>query len=910
MKKIHVNPQMKYAFYMMAASVGMLAACSGLEEMDFQEKTVSNDGSLVKQVIFEAPVIHSLGEDGETRASLSQEGDGAIHFLWEATDTVGVYPDKGSQVFFDLSDGAGTNVAKFDGGGWALRENSKYSCYFPFVCDMKLDRNSIPVSFADQEQKGTSNYEGVRFCLASEGTSSSTGSLQFHFQMLNSIIRIKAIGLPAGTYTKLSLKTDDALFVQKGTFGLDEMSIKGKTYSNALEVSLKDFTLTEASTEQNPALIYLTSAPVDLRGHKITITVFSEDGSTYQCVKTPSKVFAAGAWVGFKCVMESSSVKYAKASTITVGGSYLIVDADDARLFTGVKEGNFESISPENTIITDKDGSLAKYEFTVENNGNNYYLKFNDGKYLICNYNGNTSAGLAYVDSQSNVTYPYALTTGNNGAFFFSTTQVNKPSETNQVLYYKAGENIFKIGGSGRSIGVHLYLKDGKQDRGLRFNPQDVSCTLGENPEKPVLSGTYTTATYSSSNDKIAMVDINGNVTPVAIGSVTITATVAEDAQYSAGSASYTLRILKAPSDEWVDIGSFNLENKALCDYLNDASKSYTDTDDATNTVMSKYTGAAYNTVTRKDCPAPVTISWTNAASNSTVITIYEDQNLTKQAWSQNATASAKSAEVYNLIPGRTYYYTVSEGTTIWEKGYFNTTGRRRMIKVSENKGRGYANNCRDLGGLEVTDKGAKKTIKYGYLFRGTNMDRTTQAAEWPILLDFMNVGRDIDLRNGSASGSGYSNDGNQTRFRPLPQSIDYTAPGFMDSNNFPDLTTREKVYEVVMAFFNTVKSGKSVYFHCFSGADRTGYIAMLIEGLLGVSEKDCSIDYELTSFCDSVGGRYRTGLPTDYDFRDGIAFLRGQTGDTFQNKIENYLVNTVGISQADINEFKSLVLE
>jgi hypothetical protein len=112
------------------------------------------------------------------------------------------------------------------------------------------------------------------------------------------------------------------------------------------------------------------------------------------------------------------------------------------------------------------------------------------------------------------------------------------------------------------------------------------------------------------------------------------------------------------------------------------------------------------------------------------------------------------------------------------------------------------------------------------------------------------------------------------------------------------------------MAFFNTVKSGKAVYFHCFSGADRTGYIAMLIEGLLGVSEKDCSIDYELTSFCESVGGRYRTGLPTDYDFRDGIAFLRGLQGDTFQNKIENYLVNTVGISKTDIDEFKSRVLE
>ncbi len=104
--------------------------------------------------------------------------------------------------------------------------------------------------------------------------------------------------------------------------------------------------------------------------------------------------------------------------------------------------------------------------------------------------------------------------------------------------------------------------------------------------------------------------------------------------------------------------------------------------------------------------------------------------------------------------------------------------------------------------------------------------------------------------------------------------------------------------------------SGKAVYFHCYSGADRTGYISMLIEGLLGVSEKDCSIDYELTSFCSSVGDRYRTGNPTDYDYRDGITFLRALPGTTFQNKIETYLVNQVGISQSDINDFKSLMLE
>ena len=84
----------------------------------------------------------------------------------------------------------------------------------------------------------------------------------------------------------------------------------------------------------------------------------------------------------------------------------------------------------------------------------------------------------------------------------------------------------------------------------------------------------------------------------------------------------------------------------------------------------------------------------------------------------------------------------------------------------------------------------------------------------------------------------------------------------------------------------------------------------MLLEGLRGVSEKDCSIDYELTSFSEAAELRYRNGQPRDYYFRQGIQFLRGQDGDTFQNKIENYLVKTVGISKADIDEFKGIVLQ
>ena len=295
---------MKSYHFLWAASMVILAACSGIKEFDSIKETAHEEGELVERVIFEAPEIRFLGEDAETKATLDQSGDNAISFTWETVDTVGIYPNTGAQVFFSMENGAGTNVADFDGGGWALKQGSTYSCYYPFIGNMYLKREAIPVSFAGQTQSGTSSFVGVRWYLASEGTSSVSGALRFTFQMLNTIIRIKPIGLPAGAYTKLSLTVDDPLFVQEGTFGLEDMSITGKTYSNTLEIALDDFSLASETTDANPVLVYLTSAPVDLSGKKVTVRVYASDGAVYKCEKTPSKVYEAGAWGGLRCVME------------------------------------------------------------------------------------------------------------------------------------------------------------------------------------------------------------------------------------------------------------------------------------------------------------------------------------------------------------------------------------------------------------------------------------------------------------------------------------------------------------------------------------------------------------------------------------------------------------------------------
>ena len=60
---------------------------------------------------------------GVTRSELYREDD-AIKFRWSVGDKMGIFPDTGDQVCFTIDDSqAGSLSAKFDGGGWGLKQS-------------------------------------------------------------------------------------------------------------------------------------------------------------------------------------------------------------------------------------------------------------------------------------------------------------------------------------------------------------------------------------------------------------------------------------------------------------------------------------------------------------------------------------------------------------------------------------------------------------------------------------------------------------------------------------------------------------------------------------------------------------------------------------------------------------------
>lgn len=49
------------------------------------------------------------------------------------------------------------------------------------------------------------------------------------------------------------------------------------------------------------------------------------------------------------------------------------------------------------------------------------------------------------------------------------------------------------------------------------------------------------------------------------------------------------------------------------------------------------------------------------------------------------------------------------------------------------------------------------------------------------------------------------------------------------------------------------IVNGKNIYFHCVYGSDRTGTMAYLIQGILGVSDEERDRDFELSTFFGEV---------------------------------------------------------
>ena len=246
------------------------------------------------------------------------------------------------------------------------------------------------------------------------------------------------------------------------------------------------------------------------------------------------------------------------------------------------------------------------------------------------------------------------------------------------------------------------------------------------------------------------------------------------------------------------------------------------------------------------------------------------------------------SETYYNEIPNvKTPFANSSKAGTLKPLDFL------RWIRTTA---RATAWNVRDLGGW-ACDGG---TVKYGLLIRGGKLS----AADRAVLVGELGIQHDLDLRGREGGGS---DDEPEMTESPLGSDVWYTRTQQYAWYALTPVATWQTYLRCVI---DAVTHREPVYFHCTAGADRTGTLACVLEGLLGMSQSDIDKDYELTTFYSGSGSDATARRRNESDWKGLLNAINAVSGKTFRDKCVRFAVGTCGMTMADINAFRAAMID
>ena len=208
--------------------------------------------------------------------------------------------------------------------------------------------------------------------------------------------------------------------------------------------------------------------------------------------------------------------------------------------------------------------------------------------------------------------------------------------------------------------------------------------------------------------------------------------------------------------------------------------------------------------------------------------------------------------------------------------------------------------NCRDTGGRKVLDGAG--VIKQGLLYRtcgnGYNQDGKKIDDEGKdILLNQLKVKTELNLHNNSSYD--FKLDGTKV----YATLMDY-ADGSPSKHHFSrNAESVKNVFEILAK-----EESYPVYYHCRIGTDRTGLVAILLNGVLGVSLNDIYQDYLFSNF-GKIGSKRKIGTNEADDISNYIKEIQKLPGASFNEKCYNALL-TIGVPKETIKKITDILIE
>ena len=264
-----------------------------------------------------------------------------------------------------------------------------------------------------------------------------------------------------------------------------------------------------------------------------------------------------------------------------------------------------------------------------------------------------------------------------------------------------------------------------------------------------------------------------------------------------------------------------------------------------------------------------------------------------------------------NFEVGRKYYWKVTAYDFANKKKSVSPVGTFFIDPTAPRHIRleGRTGNVRDVGAWQTADG---RRVRQGMLFRGEGLNNNSADRENPgryrltmadnkFMTEVLNIKTDLDLRRpDETAGMKHSPLGKEIQF------INIACPAYRGVFRDDGKKTMKNIFKVFCD-----KKNYPIYFHCIGGVDRTGAVAFILNGLLGVEQKFLEIDWEHSFYPDVPDDPGRKKPSTGRSVMQLVRGMEkfGAPGDTMQKRIELYL-KSCGITDEEIATFRSIMLE